>query len=233
MFNPARQSGRIGRVTVVDQVTKIELIMTLRNQSIRDTRVLAAIERTPRELFVPGAFQAQAYADSSLPIECGQTISQPFIVAYMTEKLNPGDRDKVLEIGTGSGYQTAVLAQLCRRVYTIERYRTLTKAAEHRLTYQRLMNVTYLVGDGHKGWPQQAPFDKIMITAAAAEVPQTLVEQLKDGGQMVLPLDAQRDELDPTHQKIVRITKHGGELEMEEFIDVRFVRMLTGVAKEL
>ena len=218
---------------MVDQIHKIELIMALRNQGIRDTRVLAAIERTPRELFVPGAFQAQAYADSSLPIECGQTISQPFVVAYMTEKLNVGDRDKVLEIGTGSGYQTAVLAQLCRRVYTIERYRTLTKAAEHRLTYQRAMNVTYLVGDGYKEWPQQAPFDKIMITAAAEEVPPVLLEQLKDGGQMVLPLDAQRDELEPTHQRIVRITKHGDEFEQKDFIDVRFVRMLTGIAKEL
>ncbi len=218
---------------MADDIRKIELIMALRNQGIRDTRVLAAIERTPRELFVPGAFQPQAYDDSSLPIECGQTISQPFVVAYMTEKLNPGDRDKVLEIGTGSGYQTAVLAQLCRRVYTMERYRTLTKSAEHRLTYLRMMNVTYLVGDGHKGWAQQAPFDRIIITAAAQEVPQVLVDQLKDGGVMVLPLDAERGELEPSHQRIVRITKRGDELEQEDFIDVRFVRMLPGVAKEL
>ncbi len=218
---------------MADDIRKIELVMALRNQGIRDTRILAAIERTPRQRFVPGAFQPQAYDDSSLPIECGQTISQPFVVAYMTEKLNPSDRDKVLEIGTGSGYQTAVLAQLCRRVYTMERYRTLTKAAEHRLTYLRMMNVTYLVGDGYKGWPQQAPFDKIMITAAVPEIPQVLVDQLKDGGVMVLPLDAEREELEPSYQRIVRVTKNGGEIEQEDFIDVRFVRMLPGVAKEL
>ena len=121
---------------------KIELIMALRNQGIRDTNVLRAIELVPREKFVPDSFVEQAYDDQSLPIECGQTISQPFVVAYMTEKLQVGDRDKVLEIGTGSGYQTAVLAQLCRRVYTMERYRTLTRAAEQRLADMRLVNVT-------------------------------------------------------------------------------------------
>ncbi|MEM7425756.1 MAG: protein-L-isoaspartate(D-aspartate) O-methyltransferase [Pseudomonadota bacterium] len=218
---------------MADDVRKIELVMALRNQGIRDTRVLAAIERTPRERFVPGAFQPQAYDDTSLPIACGQTISQPFVVAYMTDKLNLQDRDKVLEIGTGSGYQTAVLAQLCRRVYTMERYRTLTRSAERRLTSLRMMNVTYLVGDGYKGWPQQAPFDRILVTAAESEVPRVLLDQLKDGGVMVLPLDAEREELDPSHQRIVRLTKRGSEFEREDFIDVRFVRMLPGVAKEL
>ncbi len=218
---------------MAEDYQKIELIMSLRNQGIRDTRVLAALERTPRERFVPPSFHAQAYDDNSLPIECGQTISQPFIVAYMTDKLQVGDRDKVLEIGTGSGYQTAVLAHLCRRVYTMERYRTLTRAAEKKLTYLRLMDITYLVGDGYKGWPQQAPFDRIMVTAAAPEVPAALVDQLKEGGIMVLPLDVETEELEPSYQRIVRITKTAEGIEREDLIEVRFVRMLPGVAKVL
>ncbi len=218
---------------MVEDYQKIELVMALRNQGIRDTRVLAAIERTPREKFVPPSFHTQAYLDNSLPIECGQTISQPFIVAYMTEKLQVGDRDKVLEIGTGSGYQAAVLSHLARRVYTMERYRTLSRAAEKRLTALRLMNVTYLVKDGYKGWPQQAPFDRIIVTAAAPEVPSALTDQLKDGGIMILPLDADTGELEPTYQCIVRITRRDGKLEQETLINVRFVRMLPGVAREL
>ncbi len=217
---------------MAEDYRKIKLVMMLRNQGIRNTRVLAAIERTPREKFVPQTFQTEAYQDSSLPIECGQTISQPFIVAYMTEKLKVGDRDKVLEIGTGSGYQTAVLAQLCRRVYTMERYRTLMREAEKRLTELKLTNVTYLTADGYKGWPQQAPFDRIIVTAATGEVPQTLTDQLKEGGIMVLPLDVETEELEPSHQRIVRITKKDNELEREDLIYVRFVRMLPGIARE-
>lgn len=212
---------------------KIELIMALRNQGIRDTNVLRALERVPREKFVPPSFVDQAYDDQSLPIECGQTISQPFIVAYMTEKLQVGDRDKVLEIGTGSGYQTAVLAQLCRRVYTMERYRTLRQAAEQRLADMRMVNVTYLTGDGYKGWPQQAPFDRIIVTAAAPDIPEALVDQLKEGGIMVLPLDVQTGELEKPYQQIVRVTKTEYGLEEETLIDVRFVPMVPGVAREM
>ena len=146
---------------------KIELVMGLRAAGIRDTRVLAAIETVPREMFVPDAFKDLAYADQALPIECGQTLSQPFIVAFMTDRLKVGERMKVLEIGTGSGYQTAILAQLCRRVYTMERYRTLMKQAETRFKELRLANVTTVLGDGGKGWPAQAPFDRIIVTAAA------------------------------------------------------------------
>ena len=178
--------------------------MALRNRGIRDTSVLAAMERVPREIFVDQAFAAQAYADQSLPIECGQTISQPFVVAYMTEKLRIDDRMKVLEIGTGSGYQTAVLSHLCRRVYTIERYRTLLQDAELRFQQLGLSNVTAMVGDGTKGWPAQAPFDRIIVTAAAREIPRTLVEQLKPDGILVAPVDVGMGE-----QELVRVTIEG------------------------
>jgi protein-L-isoaspartate(D-aspartate) O-methyltransferase len=209
-------------------VRKIELIMSLRNRGIRDTRVLAAIERVPRELFVDRTFQAQAYADQSLPIECGQTISQPYIVAFMTEKLALTDRVKVLEIGTGSGYQTAVLAHLCRRVYTMERYRTLMRDAEARLADLGLSNVTAMVGDGTRGWAAQAPFDRIIVTAAARAVPQTLVDQLRPGGVMVLPIESRSGE-----QELVRITVTDGGPVHEPLLAVRFVPLVEGIAREL
>ncbi len=212
---------------------KIELIMDLRNRGIVDRKLLSAIERIPREIFIADAFAGQAYADQSLPIECGQTISQPYIVAYMTSKLEVDDRHKVLEIGTGSGYQTAVLAKLCRRVYTIERYRTLSRQAQEHLDSLRIANVTAMAGDGYKGWPQQAPFDRIIVTAAAPEIPQALVDQLKEGGIMVLPVDAEREDFSGKYQKIIRLTKHGEGVETEKLIDVRFVPMVAGVAKEL
>jgi protein-L-isoaspartate(D-aspartate) O-methyltransferase len=209
-------------------VRKIELIMSLRNRGIRDTRVLAAIERVPRELFVDRTFQAQAYADQSLPIECGQTISQPYIVALMTEKLAVTDRVKVLEIGTGSGYQTAVLAHLCRRVYTMERYRTLMRDAEARLADLGLSNVTAMVGDGTRGWAAQAPFDRIIVTAAARVVPQTLVDQLRPGGVMVLPIESRSGE-----QELVRITVTDDGPVRESLLAVRFVPLVEGIAREL
>jgi protein-L-isoaspartate(D-aspartate) O-methyltransferase len=210
------------------RVQQIELIMGLRSRGIRSTKVLAAIEKVPRHLFVAATYDAQAYADTSLPIECGQTISQPFVVAYMTELLNIGDRDKVLEIGTGSGYQAAVLAHLARRVYTIERYRTLAKEAEERFKALNLSNITGMVGDGIRGWPEQAPFDKIIVTASADEVPEELVGQLRDGGIMVIPLG-------PTGgiQHIVRITRKGEEFEREQLLAVRFVPLVPGRAQQL
>jgi protein-L-isoaspartate(D-aspartate) O-methyltransferase len=205
---------------------KIELIMSLRANGIRDTRVLEAIETVPRELFVPEAFQDLAYADQALPIECGQTLSQPFIVAFMTDRLKVGERMKVLEIGTGSGYQTAILAQLCRRVYTMERYRTLMKSAEQRFNQLRLANVTTILGDGNKGWPQQAPFDRIIVTAAAGKLPRKLLEQLAVGGIMIVPV-----EVSPGKQEMLRITRTDEGFDRESLLPVRFVPLVEGIAK--
>ena len=206
---------------------KIELIMSLRNQGIRDQRILEAIERTPREMFLGQSFQPMAYADQALPIACGQTISQPYVVAFMTDRLKLNDRCKVLEIGTGSGYQTAILSPLCRRVYTIERYRTLAKEAEQRFKALGLANITQMVGDGYKGWPKQAPFDRIIVTAAAREVPPTLAEQLAMGGIMIIPLED-----GPMSQELVRITRDEVGFTRESLLPVRFVPLVEGVARD-
>ncbi len=213
---------------MVDDEKKINLIMALRRQGITDQRVLAAIERTPRSLFVPETFMRHAYDDSALPIECGQTISQPYVVAFMSQALDAGERDKVLEIGTGSGYQAAVLSHLCRRVYTIERYRTLLTEAQARFDDLRITNVTAMVGDGNKGWPEQEPFDRIIVTAAAPAVPENLVHQLKIGGIMVIPVGKEADV-----QTLVRIMKHEERVEETELMPVRFVPLVEGVAREL
>lgn len=208
---------------------KIELVMNLRNRGIRDTRVLAAIERIPRELFIDPVFAEQAYEDQSLPIECGQTISQPYIVAFMSEKLRVDDRCKVLEVGTGTGYQTAVLSYLCRRVYTVERYRTLLRTAEERFEMLGLTNVTAMVADGTKGWPSQQPFDRIIVTAAAPQLPMTLVEQLRPGGIMVCPVNVVGGV-----QEIVRVVMdEDGTFTQEPLLPVRFVPLVEGVAKEM
>ena len=212
----------------IDQA-KIELIMALRRQGIRDKRVLNAIERIPRETFINTSFRKQAYEDHALPIECGQTISQPFIVAYMTEQLQVTDRMKVLEIGTGSGYQAAVLSKLCRRVYTIERYRTLLRDAVRRFEELHLPNITAKVGDGAEGWPEQAPFDRIIVTAAAPAVPQKLVDQLKVGGLMIVPVGAAGGR---GEQNLVRIERTEEGVKREELLPVRFVPLVEGVARE-
>jgi protein-L-isoaspartate(D-aspartate) O-methyltransferase len=213
---------------VGDDYHKIQLIMSLRNQGIRDTRVLSAMERIPREMFVPEPFAQQAYADQSLPIECGQTISQPYVVAFMSEKLKADDRCKVLEVGTGSGYQAAILSRLCRRLYTVERYRTLLRDAEERFKTLRLTNITSMHTDGTKGWPQQAPFDRIIVTAAAKTMPLDLIEQLKVDGLMVLPLQNEHGE-----QELVRVTRYEEDYEIEILLPVRFVPLVEGIAKEL
>jgi protein-L-isoaspartate(D-aspartate) O-methyltransferase len=166
----------------------IKLIMELRGQGISDTRVLDAIERTPRELFVDAPMEQAAYDNSALPIACGQTISQPFIVAFITAALAPRAGDRVLEIGTGSGYQAAVLSPLCRRVYTVERHRPLLSQAEARFKALRLENVASRLGDGFSGWPEQAPFDRIVLSCAVEAVPQILIDQLKPGGVLVAPV---------------------------------------------
>jgi len=213
---------------VNDDHRKIQLLMTLRNQGVRDQRVLEAIETVPREIFLEKVFAGRAYDDNALPIACGQTISQPFIVAYMTDRLKLDKRHKVLEIGTGSGYQTTILSQLCRRVYTIERYRTLSTQAAERFKTLKLTNITQMVGDGVKGWPKQAPFDRIIVTAAAAEVPPALLEQMAEGGIMIIPLDTA-----PGRQDLVRITRDAQGYERERLLPVRFVPLVEGVAKEM
>lgn len=206
---------------------KIELIMALRNQGIRDQAILEAMERIPREMFLGPAFQPLAYADQALPIACGQTISQPYVVAFMTERLKLDNRCKVLEIGTGSGYQTAILSRLCRRVYTIERYRSLALEAGERFRELGLSNVTQMVGDGYKGWPNQVPFDRIIVTAAAKEVPPALADQLAVGGIMILPLEEV-----PMSQDLVRITRTEQGYVEEKLLPVRFVPLVEGVARE-
>lgn len=206
----------------------IQLIMELRRQGITDTRVLAAIERVPRERFVADQFLKHAYDNIALPITQGQTISQPFVVAYMTEALRLGDRMKVLEIGTGSGYQSMVLAKLCRRVYTIERYRSLLQTAQRRFADLGVNNITAKLGDGNKGWVEQAPFDRILLTAAADRRPETLLEQLSpDGGIMVAPVAVSAIE-----QDVIRYTRTGDDIQEERLLPVRFVPLLPGIARE-
>jgi protein-L-isoaspartate(D-aspartate) O-methyltransferase len=212
-----------------DDVERMEFQLALRRRGISDQAVLRAMDEVPREYFVAAGFTETAYADQALPIACGQTISQPFVVAYMTEKLEVEPQHRVLEIGTGSGYQAAILARLAREVVSIERYRTLANAARERLKTLGYTNVTIRSGDGMAGAPDLAPFDRIMVTAAAEQVPEALVAQLAEGGKMVLPVGPRHDA-----QYIVRLTKQpDGALTREELIAVRFVPLLPGQAREL
>ena len=205
-----------------------KLILSLRSQGVTDPTVLAAIERTPRDLFTPELFKDRSWEDSALPIACGQTISQPYIVGLMTQALTLEPRARVLEIGAGSGYQTAVLARLSRLVYTIERYRTLLRAAEERIKSLHLTNVITKFGDGFLGWPEQAPFDRILVTAAAPEEPKTLLGQLKPSGVLVAPIGK-----GPV-QRLCRYAGDGkGGFSVDVLCEVRFVPLLEGVAREL
>jgi protein-L-isoaspartate(D-aspartate) O-methyltransferase len=204
------------------------LVLGLRSQGVTDPQVLSAIEKTPRDLFVPELFQERSWEDSALPIACGQTISQPFIVGLMTQALAVEPRSRVLEIGTGSGYQTAVLSRLARFVYTVERYRTLMAEAESRLKQLDLTNVFMRFGDGGDGWPEQAPFDRILVTAAAPGEPKALLSQLKPNGVLVAPVGK-----GPV-QQLQRYAADGkGGFKVETLCDVRFVPLLDGVAREL
>jgi len=209
----------------------ISLVMALRKQGITDKRVLEAIEKTPREVFVEDAFEMSAYENTALPIACGQTISQPYVVAYMTEALQLDEKMRVLEIGTGSGYQAAVLAPLCRRVYSIERHRPLLRKAEERFRKLRLDNITTRFGDGFKGWAEQAPFDRIIITAAVPEVPESLIEQLKTGGMMIAPV-ADKAPAESISQLLTKIIKTDTGVRREPLIPVMFVPMLPGLPQE-
>jgi protein-L-isoaspartate(D-aspartate) O-methyltransferase len=206
----------------------MQFLLDLRRRGIIDAGALRALDEVPRDHFVPGRYVNSAYADQALPIACGQTISQPFIVAYMTEQLAVRPEHRVLEIGTGSGYQAAVLSRLAREVVTIERFRTLADAARTRLATLGYSNVEVVLGDGLAGLPDRAPFDRIIVTAASETVPQTLVDQLADGGVMLLPLGPQ----DGT-QYLTKLTKKEGTVEQEQLIGVRFVPLLSGQAREL
>jgi protein-L-isoaspartate(D-aspartate) O-methyltransferase len=204
------------------------LVLSLRSQGVTDPAVLAAIEKTPRDLFTPDLFKERSWEDSALPIACGQTISQPYIVGLMTQALTLEPRARVLEIGTGSGYQTAVLSRLARLVYTVERYRTLLRAAESRLETLQITNVITRFGDGFLGWAEQAPFDRILVTAAAPEEPIVLLRQLKPSGVLVAPIGK-----GPV-QQLCRYAGDGeGGFTMDVLCEVRFVPLLEGVAREL
>jgi len=204
------------------------LILGLRQGGITDPAVLNAIEKTPRNLFVPDQWQERSWEDRALPIACGQTISQPLIVGLMTQALTVEPRSRVLEIGTGSGYQTAVLSPLARLVYTIERYRTLLGEAETRLKRLGITNVITRFGDGGEGWPEQAPFDRILVTAAMESEPKLLLTQLKPNGVLVAPVGR------GAVQTLKRYVGDGkGGFHREDLGDVRFVPLLPGVAREL
>lgn len=198
-----------------------KLVEQLRERGICDPAVLNAMREVPREEFIGATQSGAAYLDIALPIACGQTISQPFVVSYMTEKLAPARDHDVLEIGTGSGYQTAILAKLCRHVYTIERHETLFEAARLRFARLRIANVTGLCGDGTLGWPAPRQFDRIIVTAAARELPEMLVGQLKEGGRMILPL-GKRAAL----QRLVLIDKTPDGLARQDLLPVRFVPLV-------
>lgn len=205
----------------------MQMIFQLRQSGVTDARVLTAFERTPRQAFVEPTFADRAMADSALPIPCGQTISQPSVVGVMTQALNVTPRCKVLEVGAGSGYQAAILARLARRVYAIERHRPLTLAARARMTALGLSTVTLKTGDGTRGWPEQAPFDRIILSAAAEDAPSTLLEQLRLDGIMVLPV-GQSDET----QQLIKITKTESGLSYQELSAVRFVPLIAGMPEE-
>jgi protein-L-isoaspartate(D-aspartate) O-methyltransferase len=206
----------------------MEFMLTLRQRGIGDQAVLRAMDQVPREHFVETRFVDNAYADRALPIACGQTISQPYVVAYMTEQLRVQPHHRVLEVGTGSGYQAAVLSRLARSVVSLERYRTLADSARSRLKTLGYDNVEVLLADGFVGEPFRAPYDRIIVTAAAESVPEKLVEQLADDGIMLLPLGPHGGP-----QEIIRLTKARDRLAREAMLPVRFVPLLPGQAREL
>jgi protein-L-isoaspartate(D-aspartate) O-methyltransferase len=192
------------------------------DRGVKDPNVIKAMKKVPRHLFVPVRHKAFSYADHPLPIGEGQTISQPYIVAFMTEALKLKPWEKVLEIGTGSGYQAAILAEIVKDVYSIEIIEALGERAERTLAELGYKNVHIKIGDGHKGWPQKAPFDAVIVTCAPEQIPRPLVEQLKEGGRMIIPVGRAG-----VVQKLVRGVKTGRQLKTEEVMLVRFVPMVT------
>jgi protein-L-isoaspartate(D-aspartate) O-methyltransferase len=218
----------IGTPPADDRVGRMGFLLSLRRRGICDPAVLRAMDEVPREHFVRPENLDSAYADHAMPIACGQTISQPYVVAYMTELLSVEPHHRVLEVGTGSGYQAAVLSRLAHEVVSIERYRTLADAARVRLETLGFNNVQVVLGDGFVGMPDQAPFDRIVVTAAAEEVPDALIEQLADDGIMVLPLGPHAGA-----QSLVKLTKTKDRVTREKLIAVRFVPLVRGQAREL
>jgi protein-L-isoaspartate(D-aspartate) O-methyltransferase len=208
-----------------DAERTMRFLYALRSKGVTDARVLGAMERIDRRRFVRGIFAGRADEDMPLPIACGQTISQPSVVGLMTQALAVTPRCKVLEIGTGSGYQAAVLSQLARRVYTVDRHRRLAREAEALFAELGLSNITVMASDGSRGLPEQAPFDRILVTAAAEDPPGPLLAQLREGGIMVVPV-GQSD----TVQSLIRVERTGLGYEYEEIRSVRFVPLIEGLA---
>jgi len=206
---------------------KVQFLFAIRSRGVTDKRVLTAMENVDRGLFVKGIFSDRAYEDMPLPIECGQTISQPSVVGIMTQALNITPRDTVLEVGTGSGYQTVILSQLARRVYTVERYKRLVMSSKLVFEHLKTTNIISLYADGSHGLPDQAPFDKIILTAAAEDPPGPLLAQLKIGGIMVLPV-GQSDAV----QSLIKVTRSQTGFDYEDIRDVRFVPLVEGLGKD-
>ena len=211
---------------MTEHAARAKLLAALRADGIADERVLAAIERVPRDKFMPPAFRERAWENDALPIGHGQTISQPYIVALMTEALEISDRHIVLEIGTGSGYQAAVLSQLARRVFTVERHRAMAETAEKRFKELRYNNVTCRFGDGTKRWPGQSSFDRIIVTAAGKSLPDALMTSLADGGVLVAPVGEEKRD-----QTLMRIRRSGDDYAVEELGAVRFVPLVAGLPR--
>jgi protein-L-isoaspartate(D-aspartate) O-methyltransferase len=207
---------------------KMMFQLTLRRRGISDQAVLRAMDEVPREAFVQQGDRADAYRDSALGIACGQTISQPFVVAYMTEQLHVGKDHNVLEIGTGSGYQAAILSRLCRHVLTIERYRTLAERARDRLEKLGYLNIEVMLGDGFDVPAGAGQFDRIIVTAAMEQIPESLLQRLEPGGILIAPVGPHQG-----IQTLVRATRTDSGFERKELVDVRFVPALPGIAREL
>ena len=210
-----------------DADTKMQFLYALRSKGVTDARVLTAMEQIDRADYIKGTFADRAYEDMPLPIACGQTISQPSVVGLMTQALQVSPRDKVLEVGTGSGYQAAILSKLARRVYTVDRYRRLVHSARAVFEANNLSNITTFTADGSYGFAEQAPFDRILLTAAAEDPPGPLMEQLRVGGIMVLPV-GQSDAV----QSLIRVTRTETGFDYDELRAVRFVPLLEGLGKE-
>jgi protein-L-isoaspartate(D-aspartate) O-methyltransferase len=210
-----------------DAATKMQFLYALRSKGVTDARVLTAMEQVDRADYVKGTFAERAYEDMPLPIACGQTISQPSVVGLMTQALQITPRDKVLEVGTGSGYQAAILSKLARRVYTVERYRRLVQSARAVFDANDITNITTFTADGSHGLADQAPFDRILLTAAAEDPPGPLLAQLRVGGVMVLPV-GQSDAV----QSLIRVTRHESGYDYDELRAVRFVPLLEGLGQE-
>jgi len=207
---------------------KMQFILSIRSKGVVDNNVLKALETVNREQFLKGLFAQRAYEDTPLPIDCGQTISQPSIVGLMTQALRITNRDKILEIGTGSGYQTAILSKLARRIYSVERFKPLYEEARAIFRKLQLNNITSVWGDGSQGVVEQQPFDRIIVTAAAEDPPPTLLNQLKIGGIMVIPV-GQSDEI----QKLIRVERTEKNFKYEDLCDVRFVPLLEGREEDI